>query len=455
MSIRYLLLITPAMYQEPRRYFLCLVFAGLCLSCKMVVALEFQPGVGVGVEYTDNAALAPDNEVDDLIAIGYVGAILSEDEGPLTYDASTSFNNVGYTQDTFPDQHYFNLAGRADWEMIKDRFNWFLSNNFNQRTVNTLAANTPDNLQDTNAFSFGANLRTQISGRQSFSLSPSFSQYYYEVQVTNNKQYALAANWNYLLSRLNTVGINFSVREVNYTQVDRFGNTITDTIFTNLAFTLSGQRLRSDYSINLGATNVKRDSGEDATGFTGSIDWSQIVSSRSTFEMLVATDLTDTSRVSQSLTENPANGNPSDVQITTDVIRNSIFNLAYLRNDASLHSRIWWELRNLEYSDSPSDRVIRTYGISVDYPFTQLLSSGAYINYNRTRRLDIDRLDQYYIAGGNLKYNFARNLYSSFDIKYRTKESTLPSENYDEFSVFASLVYGFGDVQRPSRVGGY
>ena len=29
------------------------------------------------------------------------------------------------------------------------------------------------------------------------------------------------------------------------------------------------------------------------------------------------------------------------------------------------------------------------------------------------------------------------------------------TEDVDEFSVFASLVYGFGDVQRPSRVGGY
>jgi hypothetical protein len=98
---------------------------------------------------------------------------------------------------------------------------------------------------------------------------------------------------------------------------------------------------------------------------------------------------------------------------------------------------------------------VRTYGIDLDYPVTQLLSSGAYINYNRTKRLDINRLDQYYIVGCNLKYNFARNLFSSFDIKYRTKESTLASEVYDEFSVFASIVYGFGDVGRPSRAGGY
>lgn len=443
------------MYQARPRYYLCLAFAGLCLNCKIVDALEFQPGVGVGVEYTDNARLEPDNVVNDLITIGFVAASISENEGPLTYDATTLFNNTSYTQDTYPDQHYFNFVGGADWAMIKDRFNWFLRDNFNQRTVNTLAANTPDNLQDTNTFSFGANIRFPISARQSFNLSPSFSQYYYEVQVTDNKQYVLAANWNYLMSRLNNVGLNLSARKVNYTETDIFGNSITNNTFTNLAFLFNGQRLRSVYAINLGATNVKRDSGEETTGFAGSIDWSGAVSSRSTFSTLVATDLTDSSRVSQSLTENPANGNPADVQITTDVIRNSIFNLAYLREDASLHSRIWGEFRKLTYSDSPSDRVIRTYGINLNYPFTQLLSSGAYINYNRTKRLDVERLDQYYIVGGNLKYNFARNLYSSFDIKYRTKESTLASAIYDEFSVFASLVYGFGDVQRPSRVGGY
>lgn len=443
------------MHQKRRRYCLCMVFVGLCLSCKMVDALEFKPGVGVGVEYTDNARLAPDNEVYDLITIGYVAARIFENDGPLTYDATTSFNNQSYTQDTFPDQHYFNLAAGADWVMIKDRFNWFLRDNFSQRTVNTLAANTPDNLQDTNAFSFGANVRFPISARQSFSLSPLFSQYYYEVQVTDNKQYAVMASWSYLTSRTNNVGLNLGVRKIDYTERNIFGNTITDVLFTNLAFLSNGKRLRSGYSINLGATNVKRDSGEEATGFTGFINWSANVSSRSTFNTLMSTDLTDSSTVSQSLEESAFNGSPSEVQITTDVVRNSFLHLAYLREDASLHSTIWSDFRKLTYSDSPLSSVVRTYGINLTYPVTRLLSSGAYIKYNRTKRIDIERLDQFYIAGGNLKYNFARNLYGSFDVKYRFRESTLASAIYDEFSVFASLVYGFGDVQRPSRVGGY
>jgi len=417
----------------------------------MVVAVEFQPGVGVGVEYTDNATLAPDNKVDDLIAVGYVGANIFEDEGPLQYDVAAAFNKQHYTQDSYEDQRYLNFSAVADWEMIRERFNWFLSNYFTQRTVNTLDSNTPDNLQDTNAFNFGANILFPISSRQSFSLIPQFSQYYYEIQRTDNKQYMLIANWNYLMSRLTNIGLTFSSRKINYTEEDIFGNSIDDTVFTNAAIIINGQRLRSNYSINLGATNVERDnSEEDATGFSGYANWQASVSSRSSFESLLSTELTDTSRVSQSLTENPA-----DVQITTDVVRNSFFNLAYLREDSSLRTRLWGEFRKLTYSDSPLDSEARSYGINMGYPVTQLLSSGAYIRYSRIKRIEIDLLDQYHIVGGNLRYNFSRNLHGTFDIKYRLKESTSVAQNYEEFSVFASLVYGFGDVRRPSRTGGF
>jgi len=444
------------MHQQRRRYYLYLVFAGLCLGYKVAFALEFQPGIGVGAEYTDNARLAPDNEVEDLVAVGFVGASIAENEGPLQYGAAASVNQQHYTQDTFADTRYFNLVLDSEWEMIRERFNWFLRDRFNQRTVNSLDSNTPDNIQDTNVFIFGANILSPITARQSFSLIPEFRQYYYSVQSTDNKQYSLAANWNYLMSQLTNMGLEFGVRKINYTETDIFGNSITGTTYTNLHIIFNGLRSRSDYSIKLGATNVQRENGQDATGFTGYSKWRSDISSKSSFATLLSTDVTDTSRVSQSLSDDPSNGNPADVQITTDVIRNSIFNLAYLRDDALLHSRIWGEFRKLTYSDSSNlNSVVRTYGIDVSYPMTQLLASGAYINYNRTKRVETGRLDQYYIAGGNLKYNFARNLYSSFDIKYRIKQSTVPSAMYDEFSVFASLVYGFGDVGRPTRTGGF
>ena len=89
------------------------------------------------------------------------------------------------------------------------------------------------------------------------------------------------------------------------------------------------------------------------------------------------------------------------------------------------------------------------------HPVTQLLTSNAYVNYNRTKQLDTTRLDENFTVGGNLNYNFSRKLHGLIDLKYRTKDSTFYLQNYEEVSVFASLVYGFGNVLRPSRAGQY
>ena len=430
------------------RYYLVYVAIAGFIFCGNASAAVFEPGIGVGVEYTDNAALTKDDQVDDTITTGYVGGRVSENEGALQYDAAASFNNHHYTQDTFPDQHYFNLGASADWEMIKERFNWTLSDYFYQQPIISSSSNTPDNVENSNVFAFGANIMFPISARQNFSLVPMFNQYYYEILHTDNKQYSLAANWNYQMFRLTNVGFNLSTRKINYTEIGIFGQTPEDTTFTNMAIIINGQRLRSTFTTNLGATNVKRDNGQETTGFAGYLNWLVELSSRSRFETLVSSDLTDTSSVAAGVTGN-------GVQVTADVIRNSIINLTYLREDASLNTSISARYNEVKYSDSPLDRIIQDYDMVFSRPVTQLLSSAAYVNYNRIKRLETDRLDKRFTVGGNLRYNFSRKIHGLFDLKYRKKESTFAPENYDEFSVFFSLVYGFGDVLRPTRVGGF
>lgn len=430
---------------------LSIAVVGLLFCCEAFATVQFEPGVGLGVEYTDNSTLSPDAAVADQIAVGYVGASVSENEGPLKYDATASFNKFNYVRGTYEDQRYFNLGARADWAMIKDRFNWFLSNRFAQVPIRSINSNRPTNVQDSNFFSAGASVQFPVSARQNFSLIPMFSQYYYEVLLTDNKQYSLAANWNYQMFRLTSVGLNFSVRNINYTETNSFGQSIEDTTFTTMGFTFNGQRLRSGFSGSLGATNVERKNGNATTGFSGFLNWFADVSSRSKFEALASTNLTDTSSVAFS--SGGAVG--GDVQVTTDVIRNGVFSLDYTRDDVSLRTRISARYHKLTYSESSRDRVVHFFGVDLSHPVTQLMSSGIYANYYRTNQLDINRLDDNYIVGGNLNYHFSRKLRGLFDLKYRTKESTRPSQNYNEFSVFASLVYGFGDARRPTRVGGY
>ena len=153
------------------------------------------------------------------------------------------------------------------------------------------------------------------------------------------------------------------------------------------------------------------------------------------------------------VTAPPGGGN--DVQITTDVVRNNRMNLTYIRDDASLKTTAWVRYNKLTYSDNPLDRVIRTFGIRADYPITGLLSSGAYTTYNRTEQLDSGREDKRYTLGVNLRYNFSRKLHGIADLKFRKKDSTAEAQSFDESSLFVSIVYGFGHVNRPTRAGGF
>lgn len=46
------------------------LLTGMIFCCSSVLALDIEPGVGVGLQYTDNAALTADDEDSDWIATG-------------------------------------------------------------------------------------------------------------------------------------------------------------------------------------------------------------------------------------------------------------------------------------------------------------------------------------------------------------------------------------------------
>ncbi len=410
-------------------------------------AVKFDPGAGAGLEYTNNAKLNDSNKVSDVVAATYVGAKLTENEGALRYDFLTSLNKHNYTQGSYENQRYFNLAASADWAMVKDRFNWNLSDRFTQRPVISLNSNTPNNVQDTNAFNFGANIRQPVSRRQNFTIIPLFSQYYYETLVTDNRQYSLAVNWSYQLQRLLNLGLNLSSRSIDYTQ-----QSLPTTKFTSFSLVMSGNRKRFRYSLNIGSTNVKRDNGQETSGFSGNADWSVDLSSRSQFKAFISTELTDSSSVAFSSSD-PLNGN--DVQVSTDVIRSTVANASYTRKDAAFDSLLWLRYNKLKYSENPLDREIRSFGLRTTHPLTRKVNGSYYLTYRSTKQLQTLRVDKDTTLGGNLKYKMSRKWHSLFDLKYRQKQSTTAAQNYNEFTAFASLVYGFGSVYRPTRAGGY
>ena len=364
-------------------------------------------------------------------------------------DITATLNHQQYLEDSFQDQRYFSLAAAVDWEMIKERFDWQLNNLYTQRPINNTDPNTPDNIQDSNVFTLGANMFYPISGRQSFTFFPQYKNFYYEIQNADNQQVSLLASWDYQANSTTYVGLKASIRAVDYNL-----DVIDDVSFTEVYFALSGSRPRLEYSTNLGTVYVKRSNGQSTEEFSGNLNWLINLTGRSSLRTFISTGLTDGGNASLRATVDPGEGNPLDIQITPDVIRNQVITVGYQREDYTLKTGITASLRNLNYSESPNDRKIRSLNAAIDYPVTALLVSGLYAGFNDTELTDTGRVDESYNIGANLKYQLSRSLKTVFDLRYRTRESTDAFRDYSEWSAYISLTYGFGQPQRPGRSGG-
>ncbi len=439
------------------------VLAGLCVVSNHAFALKFEPGVGIGVEYTDNAQLTADEDpgsrVSDTVVVGYAGLNLAEKEGAIQYDVSASLSKQTYLNDSFSDQDYFRLGANADWEMIRNRLNWFVRDSFSQRPIQELTSNTPDNLQDSNTFTFGARIHFPISNIQSFTLVPQINQNYFEEQATDNRQLSLAATWNYQAFRLTNVGLNLSVRNVDYTEENELGQSRTGADFITASVLFDTQFRRSNFIVDFGVTTVKRDSGLndlglDDSGFTGRAEWIADLTRTSTLQTSFSTELTDPSSVAFSA-DSPENSSVDNLEVTTDVVRNSLFHLTYIRDDASLNSRYWVESRKVRHSGDLLTRETQAVGLNFSRPITRLLSGSASLQFNRTKQLETLRKDKRYTARAHLKYRMSRKMNAVFDVQFRKKNSNSAADKYDETSFFVRLVYGFGDVTRPTRAGGF
>ena len=429
------------------------VLVSLLAGHSLVSALEVEPGVGAGLLYTDNARLAPDNEEDDLVVVGYVGANITEEGGPLRINASAEVIHLNYTDNTFSDKTYPSLRATAGWEQIKGHLDWNVQNFFTQQTVDSVDGVTPDNIQNTNVFTFGPAIILPISARQRITVTPEFRDFYYEDFGDDNQQYALSANWLYRLYRTMGIGLDGGVTRVDYKsggEAQESGGEAQDYTRTNVHVGVSGSRARSTYSVNLGRTRIDREESSSEGGFTGDLDLSYRLTGHSSARAYLASEITDTSNILLNSETNPENGGFSNVQTSNDVLRDSIMRLTYSYEGATINSHFYGELRDLDYKESQDDRDIREVGADLSYSVTQLLTTGILGTYTRVKRTDIGSRDTRYSITGRLGYNLSRKLKANFDVRYQDQSSNsdLVSE-YSEFSTFVSLVYGFARVSRP------
>jgi len=426
------------------------VMVSLFTGHSAVSALEIEPGVGAGLLYTDNAALAPENEEDDLVAVGYAGVNITEDDASWRVNALADVIHLTYTDNTFSDKTYPSLRASAGWEQIRGRLDWRVQNYLTQRRTDADGGATPSNIQNTNVFTFGPNITSPVTGRQTVSINPEFRKFTFEDFGTDNRQYALSASWVYKMYRTMDVGLNGSVVKVDYDG----GGQVPDYTNTEINIGVSGSGARSTYGANFGRTRADRDNSSNREGFTGNLTLQYRLTGRSSARAYVASRITDAGNILLSSETDPDDGGFTNVQTADDVVRDRIVRFTYSRDDYTFNTLVWVELRDLDYKIAENDRDWKQIGTRLNYQVTPLITTGLLGEYNRIKQTDIGTRDDRYSITGTIGYTLTQKLSANLDLRYQKQDSDSGSLNeYEELSTFVRLVYGAARITRPGGGG--
>ena len=425
-----------------KRYFPAIIAVGISGLCPVAYALEFEPGIGAGFAYTDNADLVHDNEEDDIVAIGYLGARLSEDSGPLRFDADSAVTYQKYLDDTVGDETYFNLRSSAEWEQMRGRLYWNASNFFTQRKIDSLEADRTSNIQNTNVFTLGPSMQFRPSEAHSVSVNSQYRKFFYQDSPTDNQQLSLSANWLYQMRPTLQAGLDGGVDAVYYNDEHRNPNTVS----SNVHAVLSGTGARSSYTLNFGATHVSRDRFDSVSGFTGNATWLRELTGHSSLRFHLSSQLTNASGSLLDAQNNPDNGSFGSEQINGDVVRDNTMTLVYRRTDDILNTTIKAQVQDIDYEKSPDDRRSYQLGADLNYKVSPLVDGDLNVFYKHLEEDDTSRTDKEYSIVGKINYHLSRNLRSAFAVRYQNKSSDQKTDEYNETAVFIGLIWGHGSV---------
>jgi hypothetical protein len=125
-------------------------------------ATRFDYQIGVGIEHNDNITLSEDDPVSENVLRPSLGFRLTEDGSTVQAYVDGILEYHDYLDGRYDNEVRGQLTGRMNWNVLPERLDLVVEDVLGVQPLNTLAANTPSNLQQTNVLSIGPTLRFRL-----------------------------------------------------------------------------------------------------------------------------------------------------------------------------------------------------------------------------------------------------------------------------------------------------
>ncbi len=276
-----------AMTQQLKKNSRVLLAVALLLPA-VVHAVDVQVAGEAGVGVSDNIQRAAANERSETIATVGVQFSVVEASRRVAADVTGDFAYMDYTRGTYASELIGNASGSLRLNVVDERLDWVVQDNFGQTRRDLFAAQTPANRENINYFSTGPNFSLNLFSEAKLRFSARYARVDYEISPFDSVRYSGQLGLERELSSATRVSMNVNTERVKVDALAGVADYDRQEAFARYAL----QGARSSFSLDAGMSRIDLATGADS-GALVRLSLSRKVGGLSTLSFEAGREFTD------------------------------------------------------------------------------------------------------------------------------------------------------------------
>jgi hypothetical protein len=415
-------------------------------------------GLGYSAEHSDNITLVSSNERSDWIHSLVAGFAYQENTIDLVARVLAQATYNHYQKNSFGDETLFDLNSSAVWTISPQRLHWTLEDSYQQGLVDSTGTDTPANRTNVNVLSTGPDVYLRLAPVHTLAFGARAGDVYTGRVNADNKRFSGSAAWLYQSSSITTLSLNYQALGVRYENSTLNNDYKSEDVFFRADFRPS----LSQYLLDLGATHINFDRGDDVSGTLARLSWIRQSTPESSFGASISKEFSDTGTdvLAATTAANPASGatgGPGATSGQTSIVTGDVYTtkggtIFYNHRGSQLGVQFQTGKRKLDFETTPQDRKETNGHLQFDYFFPgATMTAALFTEYTKTEYLDVIRRDTERNTGIRLDQYLSRTVSLGLEGRHHDRTSTISSSNYVDNRVLFTLLYSSGPLFTPLR----
>lgn len=420
---------------------------------------QFDYSLYTTVEHSDNTALTTTNPVSTNVLQPGVNFAYTQQGSTLQANVTGNIEYRDYSGSTFDNQTLAEVAGQMNWSMIPKRLDFTVQEYAGVEPVNSLAANAPNNQQQTNVVALGPTLHFRVGDGMTGDLDLHYiNSYASKVTEFNSSRGDTALRIFRDLSPTDQLSGNIDVERVDFNNTTVAGSNYT----SYQAYGRYTSRLEQiDIDATLGWSDLDFSQGASQSSPLARLTIGWRLSPRNTITLNGAYEYADAAQDMlqptnfnvggelvplQPLTEaiDTTRGGISvgSVIISSDIYKERQLELTYSYRDERLTFSVAPSYSKLDYVNQTTfNQTDKGASLTLDYRLTPTMTVSGFATGGRLDYDTIARQDKAYRYGVAFTHQLTSHWSWSTSLIRQIQSSNAVGQSYHENEIFLTLVY--------------